>query len=65
MLFYNISIKKRSPDEPVGQSGGGGKGAELAAAEAEDAVLAETLMNESADGGRSGGPVGDGGCGVP
>ena len=45
MLFYNIRIKKRSPESLWVHQVAAEK-ARLAAAEAEDAVLAETLMNE-------------------
>ena len=45
MLFYNICIKKRSPESLWVHQVAAEK-ARLAAAEAEDAVLAETLMNE-------------------
>ena len=45
MLFYNIKIKKRSP-ESLWVNQVAAEKARLAAAEAEDAVLAETLMNE-------------------
>ena len=45
MLFYNIKIKKRSPESLWVHQVAAEK-ARLAAAEAEDAVLAETLMNE-------------------
>ena len=45
MLFYNIHIKKRSPESLWVHQVAAEK-ARLAATEAEDAVLAETLMNE-------------------
>ncbi len=56
MLFYNIKIKKRSPEKPVGESGGGGKGA-WQLPQAEDAVLVETLMNEEPTQGEAADPV--------
>ena len=45
MLFYNIKIKKRSP-ESLWVNQVEAEKARAAAAEAEDAVLAETLLNE-------------------
>ena len=45
MLFYNIKIKKRSP-ESLWVNQVAAEKARAAAAEAEDAVLAETLLNE-------------------
>ena len=45
MLFYNIKIKKRSP-EGLWVNQVAAEKARAAAAEAEDAILAETLLNE-------------------
>lgn len=56
MLFYNIRIKKRSPESLWVHQVAAEK-ARLAAAEAEDAVLAETLMNEAPTEGEAADPL--------
>ena len=56
MLFYNIKIKKRSP-ESLWVNQVEAEKARAAAAEAEDAVLAETLLNEEPTQGEAPDPV--------
>ena len=56
MLFYNIKIKKRSP-ESLWVNQVEAEKARAAAAEAEDAVLAETLLNEEPTQGEATDPV--------
>ena len=56
MLFYNIKIKKRSP-ESLWVNQVAAEKARAAAAAAEDAVLAETLMNEEPTQGEAADPV--------
>ena len=56
MLFYNIKIKKRSP-EGLWVNQVAAEKARAAAAEAEDAVLAETLLNEEPTQGEAADPV--------
>ena len=56
MLFYNIRIKKRSPESLWVHQVAAEK-ARLAAAEAEDVVLAETLMNEAPTEGEAADPL--------
>ncbi len=56
MLFYNIKIKKRSP-ESLWVNQVAAEKARAAAAEAEDAVLAETLLNEEPTQGEAADPV--------
>ena len=56
MLFYNIKIKKRSP-ESLWVNQVEAEKARAAAAEAEDAVLAETLLNEESTQGEAPDPV--------
>ena len=56
MLFYNIKIKKRSP-ESLWVNQVAAEKARAAAAAAEDAVLAETLMNEEPTQGEAAAPV--------
>ena len=56
MLFYNIKIKKRSP-EGLWVNQVAAEKARAAAAEAEDAILAETLLNEEPTQGEAADPV--------
>ena len=56
MLFYNIKIKKRSP-ESLWVNQVEAEKARAAAAEAEDTVLAETLLNEEPTQGEAPDPV--------
>ena len=56
MLFYNIKIKKRSP-ESLWVNQVAAEKARAAAAAAEDAVLVETLMNEEPTQGEAADPV--------
>ena len=56
MLFYNIKIKKRSP-EGLWVNQVAAEKARAAAAEAEDAILAETLLNEELTQGEAADPV--------
>ena len=56
MLFYNIKIKKRSP-EGLWVNQVAAEKARAAAVEAEDAILAETLLNEEPTQGEAADPV--------